>query len=111
MLKRQQRKTISSENESLMKEEKKAETKTILVRQSKSVENLSSPQLPLRSSSKSEYNLGHQTTNGIMQGQVWLPAIPIMFANTAGQVMVPHNGPGQHSAGNFKIPFCLFNFL
>lgn len=74
-----------------------------LIREAKSVDNLhSNPQLPLRSSSKPI--IQQQTspmTNGIMQGQVWLPAIPIMFANTAGQVMMPHNG--QKHSGKFFL--------
>ena len=43
------------------------------------------PNLPVRSTSKSDYNMSHSTTtqaNGIMQGQVWMPAFPIMFTNT-----------------------------
>ena len=42
------------------------------------------PNLPARSSSKSEWNISQSQTpaNGIMQGQVWMPAFPIMFTNT-----------------------------
>ena len=42
------------------------------------------PNLPARSTSKSEWNISQSQTpaNGIMQGQVWMPAFPIMFTNT-----------------------------
>ena len=57
--------------------------------------------------------------NGIMQGQVWLPAIPIMFANTplpgggggGGQnqlLMHSSNGSGGH---NGKFFGCFFTDL
>lgn len=86
-------------------------TSGLIREEAKSVDNLqsSNPALPLRSSSKSDYNIQQTTTpitNGIMQGQVWLPAIPIMFANSAGQVMMPHNGQ-KHSG---KFFFYIFVF-
>ena len=42
------------------------------------------PNLPQRSTSKSDYNMSQSLSpaNGIMQGQVWMPAFPIMFTNT-----------------------------